>query len=68
LCFIKNALSEEDKISLKIIGQNKENVAKKFLKEYPQKGWSLGGFKKLIKKIDTTRTAARRPGRGCTHC
>ena len=58
------AFSEEDKISIKFLRQNKQYGAKKFLKEFPQKGWSLGGLKKLIRKIDTTGTAARRPGSG----
>lgn len=58
------AFSEEDKISIKNLRQNKQYGAKKFLKEFPQKGWTLGGLKKLIRKIDTTGTAARRPGSG----
>jgi DNA-binding Lrp family transcriptional regulator len=58
------AFSEEDKISIKFLRQNKQYGAKKFLKEFPKKGWSLGGLKKLIRKIDTTGTAARRPGSG----
>jgi len=58
------AFSEEDKISIKFLRQNKQYGAKKFLKEFPQKGWSLGGLKKLMRKIDTTGTAARRPGSG----
>ncbi len=58
------AFSEEDKISIKFLRQNKQYSARKFLKEFPQKEWSLGGLNKLIKKIDTTGTAARRPGSG----
>jgi hypothetical protein len=58
------AFSEEDKISIKFLRQNKQYSANKFLKEFPQKGWSLGGLKKLIRKIDATGTAARRPGSG----
>lgn len=58
------AFSEEDKISIKFLRQNKQYGAKRFLKEFPQKGWSLGGLKKLIRKIDTTGTVARRPGSG----
>ena len=58
------AFSEEDKIAIKFLRQNKQYGAKKFLKEFPQREWSLGGLKKLIRKIDTTGTAARRPGSG----
>src|ERR1700690_4189416 len=56
--------TEEDKISIKFLRQNKQYGAKKFKKKFPQKGWSLGGLKKLIKKIDTTGSAARCPGSG----
>ena len=52
--------SEEDKISIQFLKQNKQYGAKKFPKEFPHKGWSLGGLKKLIRKIDSTGTAARR--------
>ena len=58
------AFSEEDKILIKKLRQYKQYGAKKFLQEFPQKAWSLGGLKKLIRKIDTTGTAARRPGSG----
>jgi len=56
------AISEEDKISMKIVRQKKQCGAKKFLKEFPQKGWSFGGLKKIIRDINTTGTAARCPG------
>ena len=56
--------SEEDKISIQFLRQNKQYGAKKFLKEFPHNGWSLGGLKKLIRKIDSTGTSARRPGSG----
>jgi hypothetical protein len=39
--------TEEDKISIKFLRLNKQYGAKKFLKEFPQKGWSLGGLKNL---------------------
>lgn len=58
------AFSEEDKVVIKFLRQNKQYGAKKFLKEFPQKPWSLGGLNKLIKKIDTTGTADRRSGSG----
>jgi hypothetical protein len=58
------AFSEEDKIAIKFLRQNKQYGAKKFIKEFPLKGWSLGGLKKLIRKIDTSGTVARRPGSG----
>ena len=58
------AFSEEDQISIKFLRQNKQYSARKFLKEFSQKGWLLGGLNKLITKIDTTGTVARRTGSG----
>ena len=58
------AFSEEDKVAIKFLRQNKHYSARKFLKEFQQNGWSLGGLNKLIKKIDTTGTAERRAGSG----
>ena len=52
--------SEEDKISIQFFRQNRQYGSKKFLKEFPQKGWSLSGLKKLLRKIDTTGTTANR--------
>ena len=62
--FTNMPFSEEEKISIKFLRQDKGYGAKKFLKEFPQRSWSLGGLKKLIQKIDTTGTTARRPGSG----
>lgn len=58
------AFSEEDKIAIQFLRQNKHYGAKKFLNEFPQKRWSLSGLNKLIRKIDTTGTVTRRPGSG----
>jgi hypothetical protein len=58
------AFSEEDKFAIKFLRQNKHYGAKRLLKEFPQKGWTLGGLKKLVRKIDTTGTAERRHGSG----
>jgi len=43
------AFSEEEKISIKNVMQNKLYCAKEFPKEFPQKRWSLGGLKKYKK-------------------
>ncbi len=47
---------------------SKQSDDKKLVRKLPQKGQSLGGLNKLIRKIDTTATAARvarRHGSGC---
>ena len=48
------AFSEEDKHVIKFLRQNKHYGAKRFLKEFPHKGWSSGGLDKIIRKIDRT--------------
>jgi AcrR family transcriptional regulator len=58
------AFSEEDKIVIKFLRQNKKYGAKKFLKKFPNKGWTLGGLKYLIRKIDLTESCKRRKGSG----
>ena len=36
------AFTEEDKIAIKFLRENKNYGAKRILKEFPNKGWSLG--------------------------
>ena len=43
---------------------NKNYSARRFLKEFPNKGWTLGGLNVLIRKIDGTGSIERRPGSG----
>jgi len=38
--------------------------AKKFVKEFPNKKWSLSSLKKLLTKIDQTGSVDRKPGSG----
>ena len=57
------AFTEEDKIAIKCLRENK-NYAKRILKEFPNKGWSLGGLSYLLQKIDQTGTVKRRKGSG----
>ena len=58
------AFSEEDRHVIKFLRQNKQYGAKRLLKEFPQKGWTLNGLKTLIRKIDRTGTVQRIPGSG----
>ena len=50
------AFTEEDKIAIKFLRENKNYGAKRILKEFPNKGWSLGGLSYLLQKIDQTGT------------
>ena len=43
--------SEEDKITITFLRQNKNYGAKKFLIKFPDKGWTLGGLKDLIRTM-----------------
>ena len=56
--------SEEDKHAIEFLRQNKHYGAKRFLKEFPHKGWSRSGLDKIIRKIDRTGTAQRLPVSG----
>jgi hypothetical protein len=56
--------SEEDRHAIKCLRQNKNYSARRFLKEFPNKGWTLGGLNVLIRKIDGTGSIERRPGSG----
>lgn len=58
------AFSEEDKHVIKSLRQNLNYTAKRLLKEFPAKGWTLGGLNALIAKIDRTGSAQRQPGSG----
>ena len=60
----KMAFSEEDKHAIKFLRETKHYGAKRFLKEFPHKGWTIGGLNKLIKKIDSTGSVQRRLGSG----
>ena len=62
--FIKLEFSEEDKISTKMLKQNNQYGTKKFLKRVPSKGMVVSWIKTIIRTIDTSGTAARRPGSG----
>ena len=40
---------------------------KKFIKEFPNKNWSLSSVKKLLTKNDQTSSVDRKPGSGKKH-
>jgi len=46
-------ISAEDKYLIKSLPENKKYGAKRLLKMSPNKNWSLGGLKALIKKLTT---------------
>lgn len=60
----KMAFTEEDKILIKVLRQEHGYGAKRFLKEFSNKGWCLSSVIKLLKKIDETGTVERKPGSG----
>ena len=47
-----------------MLREQKRYGAKRFLKEFPEKGWSKSGLEKLIRKIDSTSSVERLPGSG----
>ncbi len=51
LCLsFKMSLNEEDNVVINFLRQNKNYSARKFIKEFPQKGGSLGGLKQTFEK------------------
>ena len=60
------AFTEEDKILIKVLRQEHGYGAKRFLKEFLNKGWCLSSVIKLLKKIDETGAVERKPGNGQT--
>src|SRR6218665_3125943 len=58
------AFSEEYKIVKKILRKNKHYGAKQLTKDFPDRGWTLGGLKKLLRKIDLTGSSERLAGSG----
>src|SRR6218665_173325 len=56
--------SEEDKISIKFLRKNKHYGANQLIKDFPDRGWTLGGLKKLLRKIDLNGWCERRAGSG----
>ena len=57
-------LSEEDKIIIKYLRQKFGHVAKRIIKDHPEKNWGLRNVGYLLKKIDETGDVKRRKGSG----
>src|SRR5215469_18184982 len=58
------AVTSEDKILIKQLRKEKNYSARKFLSEFPNKGWSRTTLDRMIKKIDQTGTTDRKSGSG----
>jgi len=56
--------SEEDKVLINVLHQEKGYGAKRFIKEFPNKNWSLSSLKKLLTKTDQTVSVDCKPGSG----
>ena len=57
--------AKEDKILIKV-RQEQGCGAKRFVKKFPNKNWSLSSMNNMLKKIDQTGTVDRKPGTGNT--
>jgi len=44
--------TEKDKSAIKFLRENKHYGAKRFLKIFPAKQWSLSGLNRILNKID----------------
>ena len=56
--------NEADTNLIKFLRQVKISGAKCFLREFPNRGWTLGGLNALILKIDKTGSTQRQPDSG----
>ena len=56
--------TSDDRILIKALRIEKGYGAKRLLKEFPTKPWSLTAVKKLLVKIDTTGSVSRQVGSG----
>ena len=62
--FCKMPFTNEDRVIIMHYRLDKNYGVKKLLKEFPDKNWTESGLKKLIKKIDETKSVARKKGSG----
>lgn len=60
------AFTKDDKVVIKVLRQEKGYGAKRLLKEFPNKNWSVNSLNKLLQKIDRTGSVDRKPGSGKT--
>jgi transposase len=58
------AFTEEERNAIGFLRKMKNYSARRFLKEFPEKGWSRGGLDKLLRKVDETGSVKRRAGSG----
>jgi hypothetical protein len=56
--------SKEDRILIREMRVSKGYSARRFLKEFPLKRWSLAGLNRLLKNITVTGSSDRKPGSG----
>ena len=56
--------THEDRVLIKCLRESKGYSARRFLKEFPDKNWKVGGLNKLIRKIDSFGTINHLPGAG----
>jgi len=57
-------LSADDRILIENLCKFKKYGAKRLIREFPTKGWSVSSVNKLLKKLRDTGTTARRAGSG----
>jgi len=57
-------LTYEDKVSIKLVCQQKGWGAKHICKEFPNKNWAVSSVKDLLRKTDKTNSISRKVGSG----
>ena len=54
--------TKKDGILIKVLRQSKGYSARTLLEEFPDKDWSYSALDRLLRQIDTTRSADRKSG------
>src|SRR5215510_1478095 len=57
-------ITKEDCSLIKGLREEKQWGAKRLMKEFPSKRWSLSSITRLLQKIDNDGTTQRKPGSG----
>ena len=57
-------ITKEDRIFIKVLRQEKQWGARRIMKEFPQKMWTVASLSRLLRRIDNFGTVERKQGSG----
>ena len=59
--------TKQDGLLIKVLRQSNSYSARKLLEEFPDNEWSYSAVERLLRQIDTIRSADRKSGSGREH-